>query len=198
VAFPGDTLAKIKPRDFERAGLKAVSATDALFFVDDHRPLGKLGNGPDRANSGTGRLDAVLTGPVHIGLSQAVFGVDEQIDHGPVIGREIRLLVSDELIPFHFFAGRHTTFASDASRRINQFSVPSRLCVPNARRPQGRVDRGAGQKFQKVSSVYFFRPLVHFSAKNHVLPPPTRAGIFDGRNHVSVAMPKLINSKHQI
>jgi hypothetical protein len=102
VTFSGDPFFKIEPGYFVRTGLKAVAATDALLFIDDNRAPVQLGNGPNRADPGTGRLYAMLTSPVVISLTHAVFVVDEQIDHHPVVSCEIDLTVGGQFIPVHF------------------------------------------------------------------------------------------------
>ena len=101
MTFSGVPFFKTEPRNLIRARLKAVAATDALVLIDNHRPLRQLGDGLDRADPGTGRLNAVLTRQMAIGLERSVFGVDEQIDHHPVIGCEIRLPIGDQFIPLH-------------------------------------------------------------------------------------------------
>jgi hypothetical protein len=66
VAFSGDPLGKIKPRDLERASLITVTAANAFVLIYDHRTFGKFSYGCYRADAGTGRPLAVLAGPVLI------------------------------------------------------------------------------------------------------------------------------------
>jgi hypothetical protein len=102
VAFSGDPCFKIKSRDLERAGLKAVSATDALLFIDNYRTHGQLRNGLDRTDPGTCWPYSVMTGPVFVGLPGAVLAVDLKVNHHPVIGREVYVPVRDQFVPLHF------------------------------------------------------------------------------------------------
>jgi hypothetical protein len=102
VAFSGDPLGKIKPRDFERTGLIAVAAADAFVLIYDYRSLGKFSYGCYRTDAGTGRPFAVLAGPVLIVALGAVLGVGAEVDHNPAVGTEIRIPVGNQFIPVHF------------------------------------------------------------------------------------------------
>jgi hypothetical protein len=102
VAFSGDPCFEIKSRHLEGASLKAVSATDALLLIDDHRTHGQLRNGLDRTDPGTRWPYSVMTGPVLIGLPGSIPAIDAEVDHDPVIGREIYITVRGQLIPFNF------------------------------------------------------------------------------------------------
>jgi len=139
VAFAGDPFLKIKPRDLEGAGLKAVSTPDAFALIDDHRSLGQLGNGLDRTDPSTSRPCTVMAGPVLIGFPGSVLAVDTQIDHYPVVSCEVYLPVCDQFIPFNSqtippLACRHATLAADASHRINKFPISFCLRTSNADR----------------------------------------------------------------
>jgi hypothetical protein len=160
MALAGDPFFKIKPGNLERAGLEAVAATDALLLIDDHWSRRQLGDGFYRTNPRAGGFYAVLAGPVRIGFHGTVFGVNEQIDHDPVVGSKIYLPIGDQFISFHFqfvppFACGHATLAADASSRVNEF--PISLCLPlsYANGAERRINGGTGQKPQEPSPVYF-------------------------------------------
>jgi hypothetical protein len=89
--------------------------------------------------------------PVEIFSPLAVFGVCEEIDHNPVLAGEIRITVGDEFIPLHPesvppLTGGHAPLSADTSYHIDQFGVSPRLPAGRTDRPQGSVNRGAGQK----------------------------------------------------
>lgn len=137
VAFSCDPFFEIKPRNLEGAGLEAISASDAFTLIDDYRPRGQLGDGLDRTDPGTRWPYSVMACPVLVCLPGTVPGVDAEIDHDPVVGREIYLSIRGQLIPFNFqfippLAGGHATLATDAPARVNEFAVPLCLRTRNA------------------------------------------------------------------
>jgi hypothetical protein len=84
--FSGNPFFKIKLWHFIWASLITVAAADAPFLVNYHISAGQLGDSPDRANAGAGRLNSVLASPVFIGLLLTVFGIGTQVNHNPIVG----------------------------------------------------------------------------------------------------------------
>jgi hypothetical protein len=143
MAFAGDTLVKVELGHIPGAGLKAVAAADALFLVDDYRAVGQLCDGGHWTDAHTGRLDAVLAGPLNIVPLGTIFCIGAQIDYLPVISVKMGFPVSDQFIPLNSqivpaLAGRHATFAADAPDRISKHSVSLRL---------GGGDTGRAQRY---------------------------------------------------
>ena len=128
MAFSGDPLGKIKPRNLEGTGLITVAAADAFVLIYDHRTFGKFSYGCYRADAGTGRPLAVLAGPVLIVALGAILGVGAEGDHNPAVGTEIRIPVGNQFIPVHFsfipaLASRHAPLAAYTSEGIGLFGV---------------------------------------------------------------------------
>jgi hypothetical protein len=108
--------------------LVTVAAADTLFFIDDDISRGQLGNGTDRADTGAGRLNAVLARPVIIYSLFSVLCIGPEVYDDPVIGSEIRFSVGLQLVSLYIelvppLAGRHTPLAANTSGCIYQFAV---------------------------------------------------------------------------
>ena len=128
MTFAGNPFVKVKLRHLPGTSLKAITASYALFFVDDHRAMGQLFDGRYWTDTDACRFIAMLAGPVQIGMLCTVFGVVTQIDNHPVLRRKMRLAVGNQLIALHSqvvpaLTGRHTTLAANTSERIHQFTV---------------------------------------------------------------------------
>jgi hypothetical protein len=149
MAFAGDALVKVELGHLPGAGLKAVAAADALFFINNDCAVRQLGDGRHRTDALTGRPDAVLAGPLNIVPLGTIFGIDTQIDYLPVISVKMGFPVSDQFIPLHSqivpaLAGRHATFAADAPDRISEHSVPQGIGTGNPDGSECRSKRSTG------------------------------------------------------